>query len=81
MSECNFLYVPDKFLNRLQQVAKVLKGQPTLIVTEGNNNANGIPAISMVVGGDKKFQVNNKAIEDINLKISADFLRFAAVVQ
>jgi hypothetical protein len=81
MTECHMLYVPDKFASRLPQVAKSLKGQSTLIVTEGLNNANGIPAISMVPNADKKFHVNNKAIEEINLKVSADFLRFAALVQ
>jgi hypothetical protein len=81
MTECHFVYVPDKFTSRLPQVVKLLKGQSTLIVTEGLNSANGIPAISMVSNSDKKFHVNNKAIEDINLKVSADFLRFAALVQ
>lgn len=80
MSECHIIYVSDKFSTRLPQVAKAIKGQPTLIVTEGDNNANGIPAISMC-NGEKKFQVNNKAIEANSLKVSADFLRFAALVQ
>jgi YfiR/HmsC-like len=81
MSECHIVFISDKFLGRLGQIAKLLKGQPTLIITEGAGNANGIPAISMLASGEKKFQVNNKAIEEVNLKVSADFLRFAAVVQ
>ncbi|MFY8001275.1 MAG: YfiR family protein [Candidatus Kapaibacteriota bacterium] len=81
MSECHLVFVSDKFISRIGQVAKILKGQPTLIITEGPNNANGIPAISMLSSGEKKFQVNNKAIEEVNLKVSADFLRFATVVQ
>jgi hypothetical protein len=81
MNECHILFIPDKFLSRLGQVAKLLKGQPTLIITEGPGNATGIPAITMVATGEKKFQVNNKAIEEVSIKVSADFLRFAAVVQ
>jgi YfiR/HmsC-like len=81
MKECHFLYIAEKYNYRAGQIASMLKGQPTLLITEGEGMAKGIPAISMVANADKKFQVNNKAIEETTVKVSADFLRFASVVQ
>jgi hypothetical protein len=81
MKECHLVYIPEKYNARVPVIASLLKGQPTLIITEGDGMAKSVPAISMVANADKKFQVNNKAIEEISLKVSADFLRFALVVQ
>jgi hypothetical protein len=81
MKECHLVYIPERYNSRVGQIAGMLKGQPTLIITEGDGFAKGVPAISMVSNADKKFQVNNKLIEEISLKVSADFLRFALVVQ
>ena len=81
MKECHFLYIAEKYNSRVAQIAGMLKGQPTLLITEGDGMSRGVPGISMVANGEKKFQVNNKAIEENALKVSADFLRFALVVQ
>jgi hypothetical protein len=81
MKECHFVYISEKYTSRVAQIAGMLKGQPTLLITEGEGVAKGVPAISMVSNAEKKFQVNNKMIEESSLKVSADFLRFALVVQ
>ncbi len=79
LGDYHVLFVPDRLVSRLPQITKVLKGKPTLIITEGSENLGNFPVISMLSKGDKKFMVNNKGIEELSLKVSADFLRYATI--
>lgn len=79
LADYHVVFVPLRHVSRLPQIIRVLKGKPTLVITEGSENLGNFPVISMLSQGDRKFLVNNKGIEELSLKVSADFLRYATI--
>lgn len=82
IADCHLLYIPERSSRKLSEVANLLRGKPTVIVTEGSGLSRGKSGsgISITQEGEKKFEINRSAIEASNMKVSSELLRLAIIV-
>ena len=77
----NMLFVPLEYSSQLSQIKERVKGKPVLIITEKEGIGNQGSAVNFVQReGKPAFELNKSALEEANLKVSDELLRFAIII-
>lgn len=81
ISNCNLIFVSNKFCNQIETITSKLAGKPTLIVTDKKGMAKGGAVINFVEDGGKiKFELNKAAADKLGLVISGSLTSLAILV-
>lgn len=81
LSSCHIIFLPDQYSKKLQRVLDAVRSKPVLVITKGSGMAREGSHISILHGGDKKFEINKKAAESVGLKMQDDLLRLSTIVE
>lgn len=81
LSDCNLLFISDKFCNQIDQVRSLSAGKPMLIITDKKGMAQNGAVINFVEDAGKiKFELNQSAANQLGLVISSSLANLAILV-
>ena len=81
-SACHILFISKSEKDRLDEIINQLRGQPVLTVGETEDFARMGGMVNFIFEGKKiRFQINNEAAEDNNIKIKSQLLKLAQIVK
>ena len=82
MTPCHILFISRSEKGRLAQLLKALEGKGTLTVGETDQFARQGGMVNFTTqAGKVQFEINPKAAKQVGLKISAQLLRLAKIVE
>jgi len=77
----NMLFVPLEYSSQLSEIKDKVKGKSVLIITEKEGIGNQGSSVNFVQRkGKPAFELNKSALEEANLKVSDELLRFAIII-
>ena len=81
ITDCNLLFVSNKFCNQINQVQAAISGKPMLIITDKKGMAQNGAVINFVEDAGKiKFELNQSAANQLGLVISGSLASLAILV-
>lgn len=81
ISDCNLIFLTQKFCNQIDAINSKLTGKPTLIVTDKKGMAKGGAVINFVEKDGKiKFELNRSAADKLGLVISGSLTSLAILI-
>jgi hypothetical protein len=81
LRECNILFVNTSVKTSLTQILASVTSRPILTVSDSKGFAAAGGVIEFVPVGDKiRFEINNRAAQHVNIRISSHLLRLATTV-
>lgn len=79
--KCHILFVSKENSNELTQVLKLFEKEPTLVVTEREGLAKTGSMINFVIRNSKvQFELNQKQLDRVKLKVSQNLIKVATLV-
>ncbi|MFY8000393.1 MAG: YfiR family protein [Candidatus Kapaibacteriota bacterium] len=81
LTSCHIIFLPDQYSKKLQRVLEAVRGKPVLVITKGTGMARDGSHISILATGEKKFEINKRAVEAVGLRLQDDLLRLATIVE
>ena len=77
----HMLFIPKEASSELEVIVKKMSGSNTLLITEGEGTgAKGSNINFVVKSGKLAFELNRKAMERENLKVSSELTRLAIII-
>ena len=78
---CNILFVPQNSSTPIETIVSKFAGKPVLIVTEQLTHEKNNAHINFFISEKKlKFEINRKAVNKVEIKISSQLLQHATIV-
>jgi hypothetical protein len=81
IDKCNILFIPKNVKTPLEEFLAKIENKDVLLITEKQGYASKGASINFVIIDNKlKFEANQKAINSAGLKVSAQLLKLAIIV-
>ncbi|MEM7549756.1 MAG: YfiR family protein [Bacteroidota bacterium] len=81
IGKCHMLFVPADKSSELEAIKESLNNSPTLIITEQEGLGSEGSGINFIqVDGRWKFELNESAVVDHNLKVSSELKKLAILI-
>lgn len=81
MTDCNVVFIDKSKSGEFENVKAKIAGKGTLLITDKNGLGTKGSSINFKTEGDKlKFELNQKALESANLKVSSSLTSMAILI-
>jgi uncharacterized protein DUF4154 len=81
ISHLHMLFVPKSKNGQIKSILKKVNGKSTLVITEGKGMAVKGGGINFIyVNGKPRFEINKKATDKSNLKVSSELMKLAIMI-